>query len=298
MKRILFALTFALGLAITAHAQGDVVVYLNFDEQADGPRATDETPYAVGSTEIVNLTGTGIGSLDIFYNRKNANGDGPDIATPIGITTGTAQGGKALLTQGGPTAEGLMMNANTFMGIQDITVEIVWATTDGAAAANTAGIQTPWSNEWPSASRAQFFVRTVGANRFDYWTDRGDSHSEGVQVTTSSIPVNEWIHDVLVFDYNEVTPAASVITAYRNGNLVGYSPYDATGAPGAFFVDGGRAAIANGPGTLDVNPADPRGLIGYVDAFVLARGTRDPVDFYLPAGPPPITAADQWTLFE
>jgi hypothetical protein len=295
MKRLLVLLSAAVLMTGGARA-ADVLLYLNFDQAADGVYSNN-TAYTPGSTEIVNPAVAGLGTMDIFF--RNFSGDGPAIGPlPMGLT-GTPQGGKALLLNSGSgQSEGMQARVTNGLALtEDLTLEAIWWTVTPSGGSNTAGIQSPLGNEWPFGQRCQFFIRTVGATRMDWWSDRGDSNSERVQETTT-IVANRLYHDVLVFDYNDGNPANSQILAYRDGSLVGTSVYDASAAAFAFFSQGflseRRVAIgfANGQ---DANPSDHRGVDGGVDAIAISRGVRTPANFFLPAGAP--AAVKDWALF-
>lgn len=287
---------FLCALSVTAYAQ-TTFLYLNFDQATDGVYA-DSAAYSFGASEIANGTAVGIGALTAIY-RNNA-GDGPQIGAAPGGISGTAQGGKVLLTNSGSGQdEGLQIIAPNGLAPQDFTMEVVWFTNLPGGGTNTAGIQSPLGNEWPVGERAQFFIRTVGANRMDYWTDRGDSHNEKVQVDgVGVIAANTWYHDVLVFDYNSVTPASSTVTAYRNGSLQGSSTYNAAGVPTTLFGSGfgGSRRLAVGiQNSVDAALGDHRGVSGGVDAIAVTTGLLAPGSFVLPAGP--ASSVSDWTLF-
>ena len=79
-------------------AAPDTLLYLNFDEAADGTFA-DGATYTLGSTELYSTATVDTGILQLIY--RNNGGDGPSIGTPPAGLTGTSQGGKALLVDSG-----------------------------------------------------------------------------------------------------------------------------------------------------------------------------------------------------
>ncbi|MCX7717117.1 MAG: LamG domain-containing protein [Candidatus Sumerlaeaceae bacterium] len=295
MKRLLGLLLGAL-LTVSSASAADVILYLNFDQAADGVYS-DGTTYTIGTSEIANPAVAGLGTMDIFF--RNFSGDGPAIGTLPGGLTGTAQGGKALLLNSGAgQSEGLQARVTNGLPLaDDLTLEVIWWTNNPSGGSNTVGIQSPLGNEWPFGQRCQFFIRTVGATTMQWFSDRGDSNSERVTETTT-IVANRLYHDVLVFDYNTTTPAQSQILAYRDGSLVGTSIYDASTAAFAFFSQGylGQRRVAVGfANGQDANPSDHRGVSGGIDAVAISRGVRTPGNFFLPAGAP--AAVKDWALF-
>lgn len=284
MKRIL-ALLLSLTL-VCATASAQTVFYLNFDENTSSNNA-DATAYTPGSTEVNAAVSALLGSAT-FKFRNNA-GDGASIGAAPGGLTGTAQGGNVLLVDSGSGQdEGIQITVDNGMAKQDFTMEAVWFTTDATGGANTAGIQAIVGNEWPLGEVSQFFIRTVGANRMDFFSDRGDSNNEAVKVETPGVvAANTWYHDVLAFDYNDSDPANSTIYAYRNGTLQGSSPYNASAASVALFAAGfgGARTLAIGyANSLDAALGDHRGLKGGVDAMALSLGLLAPGSFVLPTG--------------
>ena len=143
----------------------------------------------------------------------------------------------------------------------------------------------------------------------DWWTDRGDSNSENVQITTTpSFNANTLYHDVLVFDYNDGDPANSQILAYRNGSLVGTDIYNATGKIESIFATNfnngtpGNEVRAWAIGmslSAPVSGTDDRGLRGGVDAVAISNAVLAPGSFVLPAGTVTFSAAgDGWKIYQ
>lgn len=310
LKKILGLASAATLLTASAFAQAPVtILYLNFDDAADATIAADGTAYTFGGSETVVPT-VNTGNVAVDYDidpvsavyRNNA-GDGPTIGTPVGVS-GTSQGGKALLVDSGSGQdEGIMIIAGNGIAPRDITLEVIWFSSDPSGGSNTAGIQSPLGNEWPFGETAQLFLRTVGADRMDWWTDRGDSNSERVQVTgPGTIAANTWYHDVLVLDINEGDLANSQIIAYRNGTQVGTSVYNASTNSAAIFGAGFGGARRLGVGihnSVDANLGDHRGLDGGVDAVAVTLGALVPAEFVLPSGTVhnPPSNVPNWTLY-
>jgi len=285
MRKVIFLLVSI--LLVWAGVPAQTVFYLNFDE-ASSTNNADGTAYTPGSTEVSLPSAAGLGTASMTF-RNNA-GDGPSVGAAPGGLLGTPQGGNVLLVDSCASQdEGLQIVVDNGLAPQDFTMEAVWFTSNPACASNTAAIQSVIGSEWPSGERAQFFIRTVGADRMDYWTDRGDSDAENVQITgAGTIALNTWYHDVMVFDYNNATPSNSTILAYRNGTLVGQHSYDATGVSVALFNSsaGGQRRLAIGFGNqLEAgNFSDHRGMSGGVDAIAVTLGTLTPGNFVLPQG--------------
>lgn len=271
-------------------AAGETIFYLNFDENTGGPHANG-TPYTPGSTEVVRAGSAGLGNV-VFTFRNNA-GDGPAIGAAA-VASGTRQGGNVLLVDScGGQDEGLQITVDNGFAKQDFTMEVLWYTVNLACGGNTAGIQSMCGDEWPFGEVSQFFMRTVniGTARMDYWTDRGDSVGERVMVDPGGYGVNTWMHDVIVFDYNNAAPASSSMEAFRNGVSVGTSGYDASFASVSLFggaFAGNRTLAIGFQNSLDAAPGDHRGLSGGVDAFALSTGIlvpgSGPGTFVLPDG--------------
>ncbi|MDK2972665.1 MAG: hypothetical protein PWP23_2420 [Candidatus Sumerlaeota bacterium] len=287
-----------LGAALLCSAvSAQTIVYLNFDDAADATGIAEGTAYTLGASEVDQGSLFG---LSLSYTMRNHNGDGPSIGAPAGVS-GTSQGGKALLVDSGAGQdEGLTITSDNGI-LQDVTIEVVWYTNDASGGSNTAGIQTPIGNEWPAGEAAQLFIRTVGADRMDFWTDRGDSNSENVQILgTGVVAANTWYHDVLVLDYNDASPANSQIIAYRNGAQVGTSTYDASSASATLFPTGYNSLRRIGVGihnSLEANTTDHRGLSGGVDAIALSAGVLTPSNFVLPTGAV-VSSVNEWQMFE
>jgi hypothetical protein len=289
MQRILSII--AVVCVLCAPAAAETIFYLNFDDTSGGPFA-DGTTYTPGASEVVRPSAAGLGNVTFTF-RNNA-GDGALITTPAGGLTGTAQGGNALLVDScGGQDEGLQLTVDNGLAPQDFTLEVLWYTVDAACSGNTAGIQSMCGDEWPFGEVSQFFIRTVnvGTTRMDYWTDRGDSNGENVMVDPGGYAANTWHHDVIVFDYNEATPASSSMEAFRDGVSVGTSPYDASGASVSLFgsaLAGARTFAIGFHNSLDANAGDHRGLSGGVDAWALSTGVLVPGSgagtFVLPDG--------------
>ncbi len=309
MKKSVFLAAGILALGYGT-SNASTVLYLNFDEAADGVY-TDDTAYTAGSSEVVG--DFLLGSVDISYQAYDTPpSEGPEIgALPAGLGGSTAQGGKALLVDGSSGKEmGLVITPANPIQDSDITLEAIWWTNDAAADGNTVGIQSITGNEWPAGETAQFFIRTVGDERFDYWTDRGDSDGENVQITgAGSVVADTVYHDVLVFDLNESDPANSEIRAYRDGSLIGSSLYDASGNDVSYFgigfndgvVGEERRSMAVGMAlSAVVNGTDDRGLRGGVDAVALSDAALQPSEFVLPSGNVvvPTQASSAWSLYE
>lgn len=299
MKKLFGMTAGAMLLAGAASAQ-TTILYLNFDEAADAANISNNTAYTAGASEVNN--GAAVGVNPITFNFRNNSGNGPSIGAAPGGVTGTRQGGKVLLVDSGSGQdEGLELISGAAAAAQgDVTIEVIWYTVDASGGSNTAGIQTPIGNEWPFGATSQLFIRTVGANRMDYYTDRGDSNNERVQIlTTPSVVANTWYHDVLVLDYNNATPASSSILAYRNGTLIGTSTYNATGIQGTLFTTGnaGTRKISVGfGGGLDASLSDHHGLNGGVDAIAITSGVLTPANFVLPSGATHSSVSD-WSMF-
>jgi hypothetical protein len=306
-----------LGL-FAAPVSAQTIVYLNFDDQADGALgAADHDPYALGAGEIGTVLPAPFDNLNLDFTIKVRGDNPPTIAATPGFP-GVAQGGKSMLltpSSGGGVA-GLRIESDNGIPPRSFTMEAIWWTTDPAGTGMTAGVQSIIGSEPTGGQeRAGFFIRTVGAvpGRMDYWTDRGDSNAECV-LKNNFIPANTLIHDVMVFDYNEGDPSQSRIRAYRNGVLLANDNatfngqtnilYTATGAPTALFgargrlvsdpVEvGGRRFFGIGYNTTNDPDGDPRGLIGGIDAVAITLGALEPEDFVLPGGdvipfPPPL----------
>ncbi len=304
MKKMILSLLVA--GACTSMVSANTLVYLNFDEAADATAANGDS-YTAGSSEV--LLEEVLGTTTVTY-RSYDSGSGPSIGALPGGLSGTSQGGKALLVDGTAGQEmGITIETANQVSPGDLTIEAIWYTTDPTGGSNTVGIQSIIGNEWPAGDVAQFFIRTVGANRMDWWTDRGDSNGENVQDTTTGVvQANTLYHDVLVFDYNDGDPANSQITGYRDGVQVGTSVYDASGITSAYFGTGFNNgtpgnevnAIAIGMNlAAPVNGSDDRGLIGGVDAAAVSRAALGTSDFVLPSGnvvSPPLSVSN-WELY-
>ena len=290
MRRFTFLM---IGLCLVCGASwAQTVFYLNFDQAASTNNA-DATVYSPGGTEVSLPSAVGLGTATMtFRNNNAASPSGPSIGPAPGGMSGTAQGGNVLLVDScAGQDEGLQIVVDNGLAPQDFTMEAVWFTTDPACAGNTANIQSIIGDEWPGGEVAQFFMRTVGADRMDYWTNRGDSNGEDVQITGAGTnAANTWYHDVLVFDYNNAAPASSTILAYRNGTLVASHGYDASGASvalfNASFTSQRRLAIGFGNQIEAGGFGDHRGLSGGVDAIAVTLGLLTPGSFVLPAGNP------------
>lgn len=284
-------------LAFSVSANAETILYLNFDDAAPVTAVADGTAYSAGISEVVSPT---IGAATLSF--RNNCGDGADIGAAPGGLSGTAQGGQVLLVDSGAANdEGLQVVAANGIAPGDVTIEAIWFTDDATGGTNTVGIQSIIGNEWPGGERAQLFLRTVGADRMNWWTDRGDSNNENVQSTGTGVnAANTWYHDVLVFDYNDGDPANSQIIAYRDGVQIGSSVYDATGIPtsvfGAGFNSERRVAVgfAN---SLDANLSDHRGLSGGVDAVAITTQVLSPGSFVLPGGNVVSNVSD-WQLMD
>jgi len=289
MQRILPIIALVCVLCVPATAE--TIFYLNFDDTSGGPFNNGD-PYTPGVSEVVRPAAAGLGN--VVFTFRNNNGDGPAIGAPAGGLAGTPQGGNCLLVDScGGQDEGLQITVDNGLARQDFTMEVLWYTVDAACGGNTAGIQSMCGDEWPFGEVSQFFMRTVnvGSNRMDYWTDRGDSNAERVMVDPGGYAANTWQHDVIVFNYNETTPASSSMEAFRDGVSVGTSAYDASGASVSLFGSafGGARTFAIGfHNSLDANLGDHRGLSGGVDAFALSTGLLTPGSgpgtFVLPDG--------------
>lgn len=314
MKRTSGNLLTAAILLVHAAVPAATILYLNFDEATPGTY-TDGTVYTPGSTEHAAApTGASIGQLRFTF--RSIRDIPPALTSPQigplpGGLSGTAQGGQALLVNGTDDEMGMTVEADSALVAQDFTIEAIWYTSDVDASGNTVGIQAIIGDEWPGlgAGASQFFIRTVGPNRMDWWTDRGDSNSENVQIlTTPSFLANTLYHDVLVFDYNEGDPANSQILAYRNGSLVGTDTYNATGKTEVMFPTNynngvpGNEIRAWAIGMNLAAPAgggDDRGLRGGVDAVAISTGALTPGNFVLPSGTVDFSKAkDAWTNYE
>jgi len=291
MKRNLILVSVFCFLCVPCTAE--TIFYLDFDDTSGGPFA-DWTTYTPGFSEGVDPDAAGIGTVTFAF-RNNA-GDGPAIGSATDGVSGIRQGGNVLLVDScGGQDEGLQITAENGFARQDFTMEVVWYTLDAACAANTVGIQSMCGDEWPFGEISQFFIRTVGADRFDYWTDRGDSDNENVQITGTGVTqAMTWYHDVIVFDFNDATPANSSLEAYRNGVSQGTSPYDASAASVSLFggaLAGNRTFAIGFQNSLDANFGDHRGLNGAIDAFALSTGILGPGTFVLPEGiAPPLSS--------
>lgn len=306
MKKTLGLVAALAMLAGMAPAQ--TLIYLNFDSATDGVLApgTNNIPgdfvpgatYTPSGTELVNTTlaGTlGLGSLSIYATKgRTTAADGPAIAAiPGGLDASgllpNLPGTKVLACENG--IEGLLIEATNGGGLQDFTLEVVWYTTNNAAP-NTAGIQEPVSDEAVGAQEnPAHWIRYVAAlSNTQWWSNRGDSNSEGI-AQPGTIANNTLYHDVLVFDYNESTPANSTMKAYRNGVQVGSDVvFNATGAVNTIFKSRAntRRTLAIGIGNSTVGDNDPRGIYGGIDSFALSIGTLVPGTgagaFVLPTG--------------
>jgi hypothetical protein len=300
------ALAAILGVfAVPASAQ--TILYLNFDHQPDGATgAADRDPYTLGPTEIGNALPPPFDNLNLDFSYKVFGASSPAFG-PTPAFPGPAQGGQSLLLNPGAGGNlGLRVISENGIPPRSFTMEAIWWTTDPAGGDMTAGVQSVIGSE-PLAGqeRAGLFIRTVGAvpGRMDYWTDRGDSNSECV-LKNDFVPGNTLIHDVMIFDYNELDPSQSRIRAYRNGVLLTNDnathngltdvPYDATGIPTSLFGSRGTLAgdseasriFAIGYNSSDDPPADRRGLIGGIDAVAVTLGALRPEQFVLTTGDP------------
>lgn len=289
------------------------ILYLNFDQATPGTYV-DDTVYTPGSTEhAAGPLGASVGNfLFKFRAYDTVAPNGPTIGPLPGGLAGTPQGGQALIVDGSAGKHmGMTVEVDNGVATQDLTIEAIWYTTDPAASGNNVGIQSIIGDEWPGlgAGASQFFIRTVGPNRMDWWTDRGDSNSEDVQITaTPSFNANTLYHDVLVFDYNDGDPANSQILAYRNASLVGTDTYNATGKTEAIFptnfnngtVGNEVRAWAIGMSlAAPVSGTDDRGLRGGVDAVAISNAALAPGSFVLPAGTVTFSAAgDGWKIYQ
>ncbi len=298
MKRksaFLFVLIFTI-LALSIYAQ-DTIFYLNFDEFTPGTYA-DGAAYTVGSTEVSRPSVAGLGNASFVF--RNNGGDGPTIGAPPGGLSGTPQGGNALLVNsGGGQDEGLMIIVDNGLAKQDFTMEVLWFTDNLSGGSNTAGIQSPFGGEWPYGEISQFFIRTVnlGTARMDYWTDRGDSDGECVQVDPSGYAANTWHNDAIVFTYNSGDETNCQIEAFRDGTSVGTSVYNASSASVSLFgtsYTGLRRMAVGIHNSVDAALGDHRGLSGGVDAVAISLGVLGPGTFVLPTGNVPVL---DWTLY-
>lgn len=310
----LASIFFGIGaLAAATAAPAATLLYLNFDQAATGTY-TNGTAYSPGSTEVAaRLINADAGGFSFAFRAYDTAANlGPTIGPlPGGLANpSVAQGGKALILDNtGGRHEGMTVTATNGVLPQDITIEAVWYTVDAAATGNTVGIQSIIGDEWPAGETAHLFIRTVGPNRMDWWTNRGDSNSERVQLTTTpSVVANTLYHDVLVLDYNEATPASSQILAYRNGTLVGTSTYNAAGNGVSLFGVGFNNGVVGEESRswaigmalgAPVNGSDDRGLRGGVDAVAISTGALTPGNFVLPAGNIDLTPVEgSWNMYE
>jgi hypothetical protein len=292
---LLFVLIFSI-LALSLYSQG-TIFYLNFDQFTPGTY-TDGTPYTIGSTEVSRPGVAGLGNATFVF--KNNGGNGPTIGAPPGGLAGTPQGGNCLIVDSGAGQdEGLHIIVDNGLAKQDFTMEVLWFTNNLTGGTNTAGIQSPMGGEWPVGETSQFFIRTVnvGTTRMDYWTDRGDSNGEMVQVAAGGYALNTWHNDAIVFDYNPGTPASSTMYAYRDTVLINSSVYNATAASVSLFgtsYTGLRRMAVGIHNSMEAAPGDHRGLSGGVDAIAISLGILGPGTFVLPTGNVPVS---DWTLY-
>ena len=300
MKKVV---SFALAsMLLAGSASAQTLLYLDFDQTSDLPAQTDGNAYTPSTTAEDYSTALGAGPLTFTF-RNNA-GDGPEVADPPAGLSGTAQGGRVLLVDSGSGQdEGLEITGTNGLATEDVTLEVVWFTNDASGGTNTVGIQSPLGNEWPFGEKVQLFMRTVGADRMDWWSDVDD----GVQDTTVGVNAdNTWYHDVIVFDYNDGDPANSTLEGFRNGTSVGTYTYDASAISSTLFPAGNAGTRKYAVGyhnSLDAAPGDHRGLNGGVDAIAISVGTLTPGSgagtFVLPDGndiEEPSSVSD-WMMF-
>ncbi len=272
------------------------IFYLNFDDAADQTGIGDGTAYTIGASEVSRPAAAGLGSASFAF--RNNGGDGPSIAVPS--LASPPQGGKSLIVDSGSGQdEGLQITVANGLAKQSFTMEVIWYTNDASGGSNTAGIQSMCGDEWPYGEVSQFFIRTVnlGTNRMDYWTDRGDSDGEYVQVDPGGYAASTWHNDTIVFTYNSSDETNCQIEGFRDGVSVGTSVYNASSASVSLF---GTAYLSNRTlaigfhNSLDAGPGDHRGLNGAIDAFALSLGALLPGQFVLPSGATPIT---DWMIY-
>jgi hypothetical protein len=297
--------------SIAAFSQAAVLLYVNFDGPASGVQASG-TEYTLTAPEVDTMFTT----PTRFFCVANGVTDGPNIAAPPGGMTGTPQGGKALLLQSGGIDEGILAIMDGPLAKQKLTIESVWFTDNLDPAGNTVGIQSVIGDEWPSATRAQLFLRTIGNSvpgrngRAEFWTDRGDSNSERV-LGTVDLAVNRWYHMAMVFDYVDDTNCT--LKFYIDGVQQGAAVPYTIGTADRAFGDGLNAAIMpawNFPptpanpvtsfaiglanGTAAGNGSDHRGLSGGIDAIAISNDALAPGSFVLPAG---LSSVSDWTIY-
>ncbi len=281
MKKFLFV--FSLVALLCSPALSQTLLHLNFDNATPGGPFTDNTVYNAGASEIIVGASAGIGNATVEFVAVGG-ADGPQIGAAPGGLSGTAQGGNVLLLDGAGSnnEEGIAFLSTLPLLKQDFTLEAIWFTDDAAAASNVANIQSIIGTEHPGGEIGKFFVRTIGDDIIQYWSDRGDGQGEGIEINQSGlIQNNTWYHDVLVFDYNEMDPTTSTLLAYRDNILQGTSTYDANMAMLSLFPATAQGrAIAIGYSPFQ----DGRSLSGGIDAVAVSAGALSPGDFVLPGG--------------
>jgi hypothetical protein len=322
MKRIptiFSALALVFAVTQAAPAQGIALAhYFTFDNATPEVLAQGATYAPVSPERVWNI------SQIVSYAPQTM--DGPELSATSPVAN-SPEGGNILICESTVADEGLWVEMTSGFPVGDMTVEVMFYTTDPNYPQTINGtsynIQCVLSCEVPFGQLFQGQLRIEGDGALNgnpqngqlAWNCGQPGAGEVSVLSAAPLVANTWYHAVGVLDYNDADPANSEIRLYLSqppatptlqgtaiynaagggGLSVGWAPpFDPTQGPNA---DPGVSRYMIGcSANNSINGSDHRGLSGGIDAVAV---TAQAGEIYLPNQPPipPITGVSDFELY-